>query len=119
MAFLDENGLEELWSIIKTNIYQNAISKFVVEKITKSISENARETNYSYFTGSLNSNNSSISESLNTLIQTDYIYDTRFFTRELENFSCLAFLSDGNKIIPPQKIKLIPYFKKEDKYENF
>ena len=73
--------------------------------------ENAKETNYSYFTRSLYSNNSSISESINTYLQNDYIYDTKFFTQELENFSCLSFLSDGNQIISPQKIKLKPYFK--------
>ena len=40
------------------------------------------------------------------------IYDTNFFTQKLENFTCLSFLSDGNKILTPQKIKLFPYFKK-------
>ena len=53
-----------------------------------------------------------ISESLNTYLQYDFIYDTNFFTQKLENFTCLSFLSDGNKILTPQKIKLFPYFKK-------
>ena len=39
------------------------------------------------------------------------IYDTNFFTQKLENFTCLSFLSDGNKILTPQKIKLFPYLK--------
>ena len=55
--------------------------------------------------------NSNISESLNSYVQTEYIYDTNFFTRNLETFSCLAFLSDGINIIKPEKLKLIPYFK--------
>ena len=42
----------------------------------------------------------------------EFVYDTKFFTQELENFCSLSFLSDGNKIIPPQKIKLKPYFEK-------
>ena len=39
------------------------------------------------------------------------IYDSRFFTQELETFSCLAFLSNGTTTIPPQKIDMYPYFK--------
>ena len=111
-----QNLVNKLWfrtdDMFTIEDAQKQIGKEDKEKISKSISENAQETNYSYFSGSLNSNNSSISESINTYIQTDYIYDTNFFTRNLENFTCLAFLSDGNKIIPPQKLLLKPYFKK-------
>jgi len=92
---------------------QKQIGKEDKEKISKNISENAKETTYSYFTSSLNSNYSSISEGITTSFQTDYIYDTNYFTQELENFSCLAFLTDGNKIISPQKIRLKPYFKSD------
>lgn len=60
---------------------------------------------------SLNSVNSNISESYNSYYQNDYIYDTNFFTRSLEAFTALTFLSDGNKIYKPQKLKLLPYFK--------
>lgn len=110
-----QNLVNKLWfrtdDIYTIESAQKQIGKEDKEKISKSVSENAKETNYSYFMRSLHSNNSSISESINTYLQNDFIYDTRFFTQELENFSCLSFLSDGNKIIPPQKIKLKPYFK--------
>lgn len=92
---------------------QKQIGKEDKQKVSTSISENAKETNYSYFAKSFRSNNSNISETINTHLQTDYIYDTKFFTQELENFSCLAFLSDGKQIISPQKIRLKPYFKNE------
>ncbi len=82
-------------------------------KISKTISENAKETNFNYLTNSLNSKNSNLSESINSYYYTDYIYDTKFFTQGLETFSCLSFLSDGNKISNPTKINLIPYFKEE------
>ena len=91
---------------------QKQMGKEDKEKTFKSISENAKETNYSYITNSLNSDNSSITESISTQITYDYIYDSHFFTQELENFCSLAFLSDGNKIMKPQKIKLKPYFSK-------
>ena len=55
---------------------------------------------------------SNISESYNSYYQTDYIYDTNFFTRQLETFTALTFLSDGNRIYEPKKIQMLPYFKK-------
>jgi hypothetical protein len=58
----------------------------------------------------LGSKKSNVSESISTYIHSDYIYDTNFFTQKLETFSCLAFLSDGYKIIKPSKIKMMPYF---------
>lgn len=104
---------------------QKQIGKEDKEKVSKSISENAQETNYNYFTNSLNSRNSNVSESISTYINTDFVYDTNFFTRELETFCCLSFISNGNKILPPQKIKMRPYFekvyqkkKKKDKYKK-
>lgn len=98
---------------------QKQIGKEEKIMISKNISENAQETSLNYLTLSLDSKKSNISEGITKYTQLDFCYDFKFLTQELETFSCLAFLSDGNKIIPPQKIKLIPYFKKEDKYENF
>ena len=98
---------------------QKQIGKEDKEKFSKSISENAKETVYSYFTNSLNSKNSSITESINSVIQHDFIYDTNFFTQNLETFNCLAFLSTGNNIIPPQKLELVPYFKDDFLYDNY
>ena len=110
-----QNLVNKLWfrtdDMFTIEDAQKQIGKEDKQKISKNISENAKETYYNYLTGSLNSSNSSIAESINTYFQTDYIYDTNYFTRNLENFSCLAFLSDGNKIISPQKILLKPYFK--------
>lgn len=89
---------------------QKQIGKEEKHRISKTISENAKETNFNYFTGKLMSQNSNISESLNDSINFDFIYDSNFFTQNLETFSCLGFLSDGFKILPPQKIKMSPYF---------
>ena len=91
---------------------QKQIGKEDKEKEFRSVSENARETSYSYITNSLNSTDSNISESISTQITYEFVYDTKFFTQELENFCSLSFLSDGNKIIEPQKIRLKPYFEK-------
>lgn len=111
-----QNLVNKLWfrtdDIFTIEEAQKLIGKEDKEKFSKTISENAKETTYNYFFNSFLSKDSNLSESLNSYFQTDYIYDTNFFTRSLETFSCLAFLSNGNYILNPQKLKLIPYFKK-------
>ena len=113
-----QNLVNKLWfrndDIFTVEEAQKQIGKEEKKKISKTISENAKETNYNYILKKFLSKDSNISESINTYLQTDYIYDINFFTRNLETFSCLAFLSDGNKILNPQKIRLIPYFKKQN-----
>lgn len=90
---------------------QKQLGKEEKQKLSKSISENAKETYFSYITNTLNSKNSNISETLNTYFQNEYIYETNFFTQSLETFSALTFLSDGIKIYPPKKLSMLPYFK--------
>lgn len=98
---------------------QKQIGKEDKTKLSKSISENAQETNFNYFTGKLKSKNSSVSETVSSYIHSDYIYDTNFFTQNLETFSCLGFISDGNIIQHPCKIKLIPYFQESPCDKSF
>ena len=110
-----QNLVNKLWlrtdDIFTIESAQKQIGREDKIKISKNISENASETNYNYLTNSLKSKKSNLSESISTHIQTDFTYDTNFFTQNLTTFTCLAFLSDGNKILPPCKINLIPYFK--------
>ena len=109
-----QNLVNKLWlrtdDIFTIESAQKQIGKEDKTKISKNISENAQETNFSYITNSLRSKKSNISETLSTSIHTDFVYDTNFFTQQLETFTCLAFISDGNKIYEPCKINLIPYF---------
>lgn len=111
-----QNLVNKLWfrtdDMFTIEDAQKQIGKEEKEKVSKTISENAKETHFNYLLRRFHSKNSNLSESYNTYFQTDYMYDTNFFTRHLETFSCLSFLSDGTKILPPQKINLIPYFKK-------
>ncbi len=109
-----QNLINKFWfrtdDIATIDDIQKQIGKEDKFKISRSITENAKETHYNYFTNSLNSKDSNLSESISKSVQNDYIYDTNFFTQELETFSCLSFLSDGYKILTPMKLKLIPYF---------
>ncbi len=111
-----QNLVNKIWfrtdDIFTIENIQKQIRKKDKEKIFKSISENAKKTDYSYISNSLNSLDSSISESINTQITYDFVYDTNFFTQNLETFSALCFVSDGTKIIKPHKLNLKPYFKK-------
>ncbi len=111
---ITQNLINKIWfrtdDIYTIEEAQKQIGKIEKEKISRSISENAKETHFSFITKTLNSENSNISESYNISSQNEYIYDTNFFTQNLETFTALAFLSDGNKIYSPQKIKMFPYF---------
>ena len=91
---------------------QKQLGKEFKTLTSTSYSEGAKETKFDYITKSLNSRYSNITESFNTYSQKDFVYDTNFFTQNLETFSALAFLSNGSKILKPLKLKMIPYFKK-------
>ena len=97
---------------------QKLVGKEEKQKSSVTISENAKETNYNFFVDAFVSRDSSISESYNKFTQTDYIYDTNFFTQELKTFSSLCFLSNGFKILKPQELDMIPYFKEEKRENN-
>ena len=117
-----QNLVNKLWlrtdDVYTIESAQKQIGREDKTKISKNISENASETNYNFFTNSLASRKSNLSETISTHIQTDYIYDINFFTQNLETFSCLSFISNGNKILPPCKINLIPYFKTYEIQKN-
>ena len=112
-----QNLINKLWfrndDIFTIEEAQKQIGKEEKEKYSKSISENAKETNYNPIFHRFNSNSSALSESINCYHQFDYVFDTHFFTQELETFSCLSFLSTGSCILPPEKLLLTPYFKSE------
>ena len=91
---------------------QKLIGRSAQEIVSKTISESAKETSYSYLTNSLRSKNSNISESFNTSMHKDFIFEVNSFSQDLETFSAIAFISDGFKILPPSKIYLKPYFLK-------
>ena len=112
-----QNLINKIWfrtdDIFTIEEAQKQLGKEEKLRTSKSISESSKETKFSYITNSLNSQNSSITESLNTYTQKDFIYDTNFFTQDLETFSSLAFLSDGTHILKPSKLKMFPFFKNE------
>ena len=110
-----QNLINKIWfrtdDIFTIEEAQKQLGKEDKEKISRSVSESAKETKFSYITNTLNSENSNISETYSTFTQNDYIFDSNFFTQNLRTFEALTFLSDGNKIISPKKINMIPYFK--------
>ena len=112
-----QNLINKIWfrtdDIFTIEEAQKQLGKEDKEKISKSISESAKETNFSYITNTLNSQNSNISESYSTYVQNDYIFESKFFTQNLETFTALTFLSDGNIIYPPKKLKMFPHFKEK------
>lgn len=115
LKVITQNLINKIWfrtdDIFTIEEAQKQLGKEEKERTSKSISESAKQTRFSYITNTLNSENSNISETFSTYLQNDYIFETNFFTQNLETFSSLTFLSDGNKIYPPQKLHMFPYFK--------
>lgn len=111
---ITQNLINKLWfrtdDIFTIEEAQKQLGKEDKIKTSTSLSESAKETNFSYITNSLNSKDSNITESFNTYSQTDYVFDSKFFTQDLETFTSLAFLSDGKQIYKPEKLKMFPYF---------
>lgn len=117
-----QNLINKLWfrtdDIFTIEEAQKQIGKEDKEKISTTISENAKETSFNIVTNSLISKDSSLSESYNKYTQNDFIYETNFFSQNLKTFECLAFLSNGFNIIKPTKLYMFPYFKKEVQYNE-
>ena len=115
-----QNLINKIWfrtdDIFTMEEAQKQIGKEEKEKISRTISENAKETKLNFITNSLISTNSNLSESYNTYTQSDYIYDTKFFSQTLKTFHSLAFLSDGFSVLEPMELKMIPYFEKENTF---
>lgn len=114
---ITQNLINKIWfrtdDIFTIEEAQKQLGKEEKERTSRSISESAKQTHFSYITNTLNSQDSNISETYSTYLQNDYIFETNFFTQNLETFSALTFLSDGNKIYPPEKLDMLPYFRDE------
>lgn len=109
-----QNLINKFWfrtdDIFTIEDAQKQLGKEDKQKYSKSISESSKDPNISSLSSIFSYEKPNFSESLNQYTQSDFIFDTNFFTQKLDTFSCLAFLSTGTSIIPPQKIDLIPYF---------
>lgn len=93
---------------------RNQIGKEDKKKVSKTFSENSRSNNFDHFSRDFLAVGSSLSTSINSSIHHDFVYDSNFFTQELQTFSCLAFLSDGNSILKPTKLRMFPYFEENN-----
>ncbi len=110
-----QNLINKIWfrtdDIYTIEEAQKQIGKEEKEKISTTISENAKTTKLNAITNHLISSDSGLSESYNKYTQNDYIYDTNYFSQELETFKSLCFLSNGFKILKPRELQMIPYYK--------
>lgn len=113
-----QNLINKLWfrtdDIFTIEEAQKQIGKEDKEKISTTISENAKETNFNFITNSLISKDSSLSESYNKYTQNDFIFETNFFSQNLKTFESLAFLSNGFSILKPEKLTMLPYFNQKE-----
>ena len=110
-----QNLINKLWfrtdDMFTIEEAQKQMGKEDKVKISKNISENSNNINYNILINSLKSDTSGFTEGISTYVQTDYIYDTNYFTKNLKTFEALGFISNGFNIVYSSKISLIPYFK--------
>ena len=107
-----QNLVNKIWFRTDDNFTieeaQKQLGKEDKVKYIRSISENAKESNYNYLLHSFKSDNSSISESLSTQIYHDFVFDFNSFSRELKTFQAICFISTGSEILHPKIIQLSP-----------
>ena len=112
-----QNLINKVWFRSDDNYtIESAIKQIGKEeklRIGKTLSENAKNSMYNYITKSFTSIDSGLSESYNKTFNLEDRFNSKFFSQELEIFEALVFLSDGNKINRPEKVKLIPEFIKK------
>ncbi len=109
-----QNLINKIWlrtdDLFTVEEAQKQLGKEDKEKITKSISESSGDVKKSRILGSLVSDKSSISESVNVNTVKEFVFEETMFTQQLDVFTGICFLSDGAKIIDPSIVHLPPYF---------
>ena len=110
-----QNLVNKLWfrsdDIFTIEDIQKQIGKEEKTKTSTTYSENSKHSDYNFLTKNFTAIDSNLSESVNSYSQFEYIYDYNYFTQNLETFTCVGFLLNDSKIMKPQKISMIPYFK--------
>lgn len=109
-----QNLINKIWlrtdDLFTVEEAQKQLGKEDKEKVTKSISESSGDVKKSRILGTLVSDKSSISESVNINNVKEFVFEEQLFTQMLDVFTGVAFLSDGAKIIEPTVVHLQPYF---------
>lgn len=91
------------------------IGKVYKEKISRTISENAKDSEYNYLLKKFVSTDSNLSESINKSKNLENLFETKDFTQKLKMFEAIIFFINNNgENIVPEKIKTIPQFKREE-----
>ena len=109
-----QNLINKIWFRNDDNFtIESAIKQIGKEekiRIGKTLAENSKTSMYNYITKSFTSIDSGLSESYNKTFNLEDRFNSEFFSQELKTFEALVFLSDGNKINRPEKVKLVPEF---------
>lgn len=109
-----QNLINKIWlrtdDLFTVEEAQKQLGKEDKEKVTKSISESSGDVKRSRILGTLVSDKSSISETVNVNSVKEFVFEEVLFTQMLDVFTGICFLSDGAKILEPSIVHLQPYF---------
>lgn len=121
----DKEASEVIFQNLINKIWFRNDDKYTVEsaitqigkenKIKRSltISENSKESEYNPLLKSFIAVDSNLSESINKSMSLENVFETKDFSQELKTFEAIVFISDGEKVNKPKKVKLVPYFKRK------
>lgn len=114
-----QNLLNKIWfrndDIYTVESAINQIGKIYKEKVSTTISENSKDSEYNYLLNKFISSDSNLSESINKSLNLENLYETKDFTQKLKTFEAITFLTNNNnQDINPEKIITIPEFKRKE-----
>ena len=92
------------------DVMQFLTGKHEVEKISRNITESAKDSKRSKVFGKLASDKSSVSESVTVNTAKEPIYEERMFTQGLTVNKAIAYTANDNGINEPSVIHLMPYY---------
>lgn len=118
-----QNLVNKFWyktdDIYTIEMAQKQIGKEIKKRESNTITENTKESKYSYILKTFLNNGSNISESITRYEQKEFLFDTKDFSREIKKFESIALLENDNGTKDVFKLKMNPIINKEDiKYEK-
>lgn len=113
-----QNLVNKFWyktdDIYTIEMAQKQIGKEIKKRESNTITENTKESKYSYILKTFLSNGSNISESITRYEQNEFLFDTKDFSRDIKKFESIALLENDKGTKDIFKLKMNPIINKED-----
>lgn len=113
-----QNLVNKIWfktdDIYTIEMAQKQIGKEIKTRESNTITENTKESKYSYILKTFLNRGSNISESITRYEQNEFLYDTKDFSRNIKMFETIALFENDKGQKEVMKLKMCPSIKKEE-----